>query len=108
MKKFLLSLIAVAAVFFTAQLERSSALGLLSSLLWPPRLLASWLLVCRVLAPRLLVPWSSHGCCGPGLICLHVKETKPQEFVNIVKAGRTHLQDATQLTVGQEISVGPR
>ena len=55
--------------FITAQPERSSALGLLSSLLWlPPRLLASSLLVFRVLAPGLLVPWSSHGCCSPVLI----------------------------------------
>jgi fumarate hydratase class II len=35
----------------------------------------------------------------------HVKETtKPQEFVKIVKTRRTYLQDAAQLTVGQEIS----
>ncbi|MGA8478102.1 MAG: class II fumarate hydratase, partial [Chthoniobacterales bacterium] len=42
---------------------------------------------------------------GPALEELHaVLEAKSQEFANIVKTGRTHLQDATPLTVGQEIS----
>jgi hypothetical protein len=51
--------------FVTAQPERSSALGLLSSLLWwIPCLLASPLLAWRlvvwwILASRLLVPWPS-------------------------------------------------
>ena len=41
----------------------------------------------------------------PALEELHaVLETKSQEFAHIVKTGRTHLQDATPLTVGQEIS----
>ena len=41
----------------------------------------------------------------PALEELHtVLEAKSQEFANIVKTGRTHLQDATPLTVGQEIS----
>ena len=41
----------------------------------------------------------------PALEELHaVLEAKSQQFVNIVKTGRTHLQDATALTVGQEIS----
>jgi fumarate hydratase class II len=31
-------------------------------------------------------------------------ETKAREFAGVVKIGRTHLQDATPLTVGQEIS----
>ncbi|HPE44065.1 MAG TPA: class II fumarate hydratase [Bacteroidales bacterium] len=31
-------------------------------------------------------------------------QTKAQEFENIVKAGRTHLMDATPLTLGQEFS----
>jgi fumarate hydratase, class II len=31
-------------------------------------------------------------------------EIKSKEFDNIVKIGRTHLQDATPLTLGQEIS----
>ena len=33
-----------------------------------------------------------------------VLEEKEQEFMDIVKIGRTHLQDATPLTLGQEIS----
>jgi hypothetical protein len=61
--------------FVTAQPERSSALGLLSSLLWlPPRLLAPLLarglLVWRLLASRLLVPGSSRSR-GPVLIWPH-------------------------------------
>jgi Lyase len=41
----------------------------------------------------------------PGLQGLHaVLENKSREFANVVKTGRTHLQDATPLTVGQEIS----
>jgi fumarate hydratase class II len=31
-------------------------------------------------------------------------EAKSKEYSNIFKTGRTHLQDATPLTVGQEIS----
>ncbi len=30
-------------------------------------------------------------------------DAKAQEFADVVKIGRTHLQDATPLTVGQEI-----
>jgi len=33
-----------------------------------------------------------------------VLDDKSREFANVVKTGRTHLQDATPLTVGQEIS----
>src|SRR4029077_2924761 len=41
----------------------------------------------------------------PGLEELQaVLDNKSREFANIVKTGRTHLQDATPLTVGQEIS----
>src|ERR1700693_5003914 len=64
----------------TVEPERSSALGLLSSLLWwlPPRLLAApplaWrVLVWWVLAPGLLVSWSS-GRCGTILMCLQEAE----------------------------------
>jgi hypothetical protein len=58
--------------FITAPPERSSSLGLLSSLLRLPPLLASpllasWLLVWRVLASGLLVPWSDHGRRRPEL-----------------------------------------
>ncbi|GAC1701555.1 MAG: class II fumarate hydratase [Candidatus Acidiferrum sp.] len=34
----------------------------------------------------------------------HALDAKAQEFASIVKIGRTHLQDATPLTLGQEIS----
>ncbi|XP_065943074.1 fumarate hydratase, mitochondrial [Magallana gigas] len=41
----------------------------------------------------------------PGLkVLLKSLETKKQEFKDIVKIGRTHLQDATPLTLGQEFS----
>jgi fumarate hydratase, class II len=41
----------------------------------------------------------------PALEGLHaVLDNKSREFANVVKTGRTHLQDATPLTVGQEIS----
>jgi len=41
----------------------------------------------------------------PALEELHgVLNNKSREFANVVKTGRTHLQDATPLTVGQEIS----
>ena len=35
-------------------------------------------------------------------------DEKSEQFKDIVKIGRTHLQDATPLTLGQEISVGLR
>ena len=41
----------------------------------------------------------------PGLkILLEALQTKRDEFHNIVKIGRTHCQDATPLTLGQEFS----
>ncbi|MEQ8709720.1 MAG: class II fumarate hydratase [Rhodospirillales bacterium] len=41
----------------------------------------------------------------PDLETMHqVLETKTEEFAHIVKIGRTHLQDATPLTLGQEFS----
>ena len=41
----------------------------------------------------------------PALEELHgVLNNKSREFANVVNTGRTHLQDATPLTVGQEIS----
>src|SRR5260370_19927238 len=33
-----------------------------------------------------------------------ILDNKSREFANVVKTGQTHLQDATPLTVGQEIS----
>ena len=41
----------------------------------------------------------------PGLELLkHAMERKMEEFKDIIKIGRTHLQDATPLTLGQEFS----
>merc|ERR1719336_1751933 len=46
-----------------------------------------------------------HSCLLPGLETLHRSlEAKSKEFDKIVKIGRTHLQDATPLTLGQEFS----
>eukprot|EP00516_Mucochytrium_quahogii_P005614 CAMPEP_0203756268 /NCGR_PEP_ID=MMETSP0098-20131031/9572_1 /ASSEMBLY_ACC=CAM_ASM_000208 /TAXON_ID=96639 /ORGANISM=" , Strain NY0313808BC1" /LENGTH=475 /DNA_ID=CAMNT_0050648071 /DNA_START=164 /DNA_END=1587 /DNA_ORIENTATION=+ len=44
-------------------------------------------------------------CTIPGLETLHkYLETKTKEFSSIIKMGRTHCQDATPLTLGQEFS----
>ena len=40
----------------------------------------------------------------PSLSLLEKELKKSQEFKNIVKIGRTHLQDATPLSLGQEFS----
>ena len=41
----------------------------------------------------------------PNLQTLHdALDKKAKEFANIIKIGRTHLQDATPLTLGQEFS----
>lgn len=41
----------------------------------------------------------------PGLKHLHkALDAKAKEFANIIKIGRTHTQDATPLTLGQEFS----
>jgi fumarate hydratase class II len=46
-----------------------------------------------------------HGCLLPGLSGLHrALDAKAGEFHDIIKIGRTHLQDATPLTLGQEFS----
>jgi fumarate hydratase class II len=46
-----------------------------------------------------------HGALFPALEKLHVAlDAKAKAFANIVKNGRTHLQDATPLTLGQEFS----
>jgi hypothetical protein len=37
----------------------------------------------QILAPGLLVPWSSHGCCGPVVRCLHVKTVDLSEIVRL-------------------------
>jgi len=47
----------------------------------------------------------THKRLLPALATLHASlEKKQKEFWNIVKIGRTHMQDATPLTVGQEFS----
>lgn len=47
----------------------------------------------------------THRVLLPGLRALHeALEKKSQEFSNIIKIGRTHTQDATPLTLGQEFS----
>merc|ERR1719336_1368091 len=46
-----------------------------------------------------------HECLLPGLETLHRSlDAKSKDFDKIVKIGRTHLQDATPLTLGQEFS----
>ena len=44
-----------------------------------------------------------HGVLLPGLKKLHdALDAKAKEFEDIIKIGRTHTQDATPLTLGQE------
>ncbi len=46
-----------------------------------------------------------HGALLPSIRRLHqALDAKAKEFANVVKIGRTHLMDATPLTVGQEMS----
>jgi fumarate hydratase class II len=45
-----------------------------------------------------------HGALIPSVKRVHqALEAKAKEFADVVKIGRTHLMDATPLTVGQEI-----
>ena len=54
----------------------------------------------HVAAARLL-----HDSLIPAVLRLHAAiAAKGEEFADVVKIGRTHLQDATPLTVGQEMS----
>lgn len=47
----------------------------------------------------------THKVLLPGLqSLLHALEEKQKEFQDIIKIGRTHTQDATPLTLGQEFS----
>jgi fumarate hydratase, class II len=47
----------------------------------------------------------AHECLIPGLeILLTGLKQKSEEFKDIIKIGRTHTQDATPLTLGQEFS----
>jgi fumarate hydratase class II len=46
-----------------------------------------------------------HQCLLPGLKTLHASlKAKQDKFQDIIKTGRTHLMDATPLTLGQEFS----
>lgn len=46
-----------------------------------------------------------HQVTLPGLVHLHAAlDAKAREFADIIKIGRTHTQDATPLTLGQEFS----
>lgn len=54
---------------------------------------------------HIAVVQSVHEHLLPSLILLHkTLKRKESEFKNIIKIGRTHLQDATPLTLGQEFS----
>ncbi len=56
-------------------------------------------------AMHLAAAMSAHGVTLPGLEKLHdALEKKSQEWDHIIKIGRTHTQDATPLTLGQEFS----
>ncbi|MBI3505603.1 MAG: class II fumarate hydratase [Proteobacteria bacterium] len=50
-----------------------------------------------------------HDTLLPGLVRLHeVLQAKSTEFAGVIKLGRTHLQDAVPMTLGQEIGAWAR
>ncbi|XP_052275610.1 fumarate hydratase, mitochondrial-like [Dreissena polymorpha] len=56
-------------------------------------------------AMHIAVAMETHERLLPGLQSLHdALKVKADEFQNIIKIGRTHTQDATPLTLGQEFS----
>ncbi|KAK7603825.1 hypothetical protein V9T40_003824 [Parthenolecanium corni] len=56
-------------------------------------------------AMHIAVAVEIHQSLLPNLQCLHdALKTKSKEFNDIIKIGRTHTQDATPLTLGQEFS----
>lgn len=56
-------------------------------------------------AMSIAVAQEIHETLIPSLAKLHLSlDAKSREFMDIVKIGRTHLQDATPLTLGQEFS----
>ncbi len=56
-------------------------------------------------AMHIAVAVDIHKVLIPGLKkLLHALEAKAEEYKNIIKIGRTHTQDATPLTLGQEFS----
>ncbi len=46
----------------------------------------------------------TRSCCRRSTICARALEDKERAFESIIKIGRTHLQDATPVTLGQEFS----
>ena len=61
----------------------------------------------KLLATALMVlePVDIHKVLIPGLKQLHdALDAKAKEYTDIIKIGRTHTQDATPLTLGQEFS----
>ena len=56
-------------------------------------------------AMHIAVALEVNTCLLPGLVLLHgALKKKSEEFADIIKIGRTHTQDATPLTLGQEFS----
>ena len=56
-------------------------------------------------AMHIAVAQEVNTCLLPGLVLLHgALKQKSEEFADIIKIGRTHTQDATPLTLGQEFS----
>ena len=51
-----------------------------------------------------VVAHRASACCPRSSGCATRSTPRPREFDDIVKIGRTHLQDATPLTLGQEFS----
>ena len=55
-------------------------------------------------AMHIAIALKARGKLLPSLKLLEKESQKSKEFNKIVKVGRTHLQDATPLTLGQEFS----
>ena len=56
-------------------------------------------------AVHIAIAQETHQRLLPALIqCREIFNTKTEEFSEIIKTGRTHLQDATPITLGQEFS----
>ena len=56
-------------------------------------------------AMHIAVALELHQVLIPGIKKLHAAlDAKAKDFENIIKIGRTHTQDATPLTLGQEFS----
>jgi len=56
-------------------------------------------------AMRIAALYLLHECLLPGLLALETAlGDKGREFQNVIKSGRTHLQDAVPITLGQEFT----